>query len=554
MNYRTSCFRDIAKLTLVVMACLTYCVGGLGAQVVPSAMPTPITAAIIGGVVKAAGSGEPIVGAEVRLVSTSFRITKITDSSGRYLINNVPSGVYTIFASKDGFVSGGFGQSHYPGLGRSISVTAGDDRRNCDISLSHGGVVSGWISDENGQGMVDVQVRVARFSYVNGQRRLTPVGRGSSTNDLGEFRLFAIPLGRYYIVASPVAMSSEADSGARVRYVQTYYPSTPDLQQAVPIDVTVGGDASGIAMALAKGAVSRLSGRIVDSSGSPLTGGSLRLLPHDGNVASTRVGVRLAPDGAFSADVSPGDYVLVWRGNGVAGTELGASLTVKTTGEDIAELRLTAASPVTIRGRVIPPTGVKIERPSTIRVISVHDDPSLQIFGGSSGIVQDDLSFELKVSPGVQHFRLAQTGSSPWTVKQTRMGSIDVTDDGVDIAPGARLENVEVELSDRVGSLVGTVQTSLQDSNDAIVVVFAEDQRHWGYQSGFVRIANVNSDGSFAVQGLREGHYHVIALSYLEPGQENDLGFLDSCRNPAKSVTITSGVAQQVNLRIMPMP
>ena len=35
-----------------------------------------------------------------------------------------------------------------------------------------------------------------------GRRRLTPSGRNASTNDLGQFRIYGLPPGEYYVTAT----------------------------------------------------------------------------------------------------------------------------------------------------------------------------------------------------------------------------------------------------------------------------------------------------------------------------------------------------------------
>ena len=40
-----------------------------------------------------------------------------------------------------------------------------------------------------------------RYQYVNGERRLVPASGRGSTNDIGEFRLFGLPPGDYFVAA-----------------------------------------------------------------------------------------------------------------------------------------------------------------------------------------------------------------------------------------------------------------------------------------------------------------------------------------------------------------
>jgi hypothetical protein len=62
--------------------------------------------------------------------------------------------------------------------------------------------MTGRIVDELGDPMSAVEVAAARSQVVNGQRRMMTTGRSASTNDLGEFRLFGIMPGQYYLQAT----------------------------------------------------------------------------------------------------------------------------------------------------------------------------------------------------------------------------------------------------------------------------------------------------------------------------------------------------------------
>ena len=41
-----------------------------------------------------------------------------------------------------------------------------------------------------------------RLQFTNGKRRLVPSGRNSTTNDLGQFRIYGLPPGEYYVSAT----------------------------------------------------------------------------------------------------------------------------------------------------------------------------------------------------------------------------------------------------------------------------------------------------------------------------------------------------------------
>src|SRR5207248_8888823 len=62
------------------------------------------------------------------------------------------------------------------------------------------GVIAGRVLDEEGEPLPWAQVSALREVYSNGKRRLSPEAL-VPTNDLGEFRLFGLKPGRYFVSA-----------------------------------------------------------------------------------------------------------------------------------------------------------------------------------------------------------------------------------------------------------------------------------------------------------------------------------------------------------------
>src|SRR5207253_8170180 len=72
--------------------------------------------------------------------------------------------------------------------------------------------IAGSIYDGHGEALGNVEVRALKASYPEGRRVLTPVA-SAVTNDLGEYRLFWLAPGRYYIAAVPDSFERRMMSG-----------------------------------------------------------------------------------------------------------------------------------------------------------------------------------------------------------------------------------------------------------------------------------------------------------------------------------------------------
>ena len=105
-------------------------------------------------------------------------------------------------ASKGSYVQLQYGQQRPFEPGKPVEVLEAQTVEKVDFALPHGGVITGRILDEFGEPLADTQVAAMRYQNMGGRRRLMPAGRPAMTNDIGEFRLFAIPPGQYYLSAT----------------------------------------------------------------------------------------------------------------------------------------------------------------------------------------------------------------------------------------------------------------------------------------------------------------------------------------------------------------
>ena len=126
----------------------------------------------------------------------------LTDAEGRFEFRDLPAGRFTLQATKSGFVSVQYGQTRPFESGKPIELADKQGLDNADISMPRGSVIAGRIVDEFGDAIPDVSVTAMRQTWQNGRRRLVPSpGRVAQTNDLGQFRIYGLPPGDYYVSA-----------------------------------------------------------------------------------------------------------------------------------------------------------------------------------------------------------------------------------------------------------------------------------------------------------------------------------------------------------------
>jgi len=85
-------------------------------------------------------------------------------------------------------------------------------------------------------------------------------------------------------------------------------------------------------------------------------------------------------------------------------------------------------------------------------------------------------------------------------------------------------------------------------------VIFARDRQKWASPSRAVRTTRSDQEGRFKIVGLPSGEYLACAIDFLEPGQENDLEFLDRLQTFATRFSLAEGEMKMLNLKLNAAP
>ncbi|HEY6211907.1 MAG TPA: carboxypeptidase-like regulatory domain-containing protein [Vicinamibacterales bacterium] len=560
------------RVLVVLLACA--CASAAGAQTttvvmtpgtqVPGAPPPRDASgprktgtAILRGTVVAADSGQPLRKAQVRIMSPELRENRLatTDAGGKYEIKELPAGRYTLSVSKGSFVTLSYGQTRPFESGKPLEIQDAQTIEKVDFVLPRGSVVTGRIVDEFGEPATDVMVMLQRYQVIGGRRRLVSAGRSNQTNDIGEFRLYAIPPGQYYLTATMRNTGTPFDSSDdRSGYAPTYFPGTPTIGEAQRVNIAVGQTLTDLNMTLIPTKLARVSGTALDSRGRPM-GGMVMAVPKSADVFGPMMFTpsQIRPDGTFSiSGVSAGTYTLQVPGNGGADNE-SASLEITVSGEDITDARLVGVKPSTLTGRVVvDPALAQSLNLSALRVGFMPTQPETIVFnGGPPGGVNDDLTFESKVRPGQWRVNLNQLPAG-WALKAVRHRGSDLTDSGFDVRPGEDIADVEIELTNRMPELSGQVTNSRGATvKDYTVVAFPEDREKWTLSnSRYIRSARPDQDGRFKITSLPPGRYYIVALDQVEQGEWTDPEFLDRVQSKTTTVAVGEGETKTVDLKL----
>ena len=511
----------------------------------------------IRGHVYAAENGAPLRRAQVRIFAPELRDNRVTstDERGAFEFRDLPAGRYTLNASKGNFVSLQYGQTRPSQGGTPLQILDGQTVEKVDFALPRGAIITGRVVDDYGEPVADVQVAPMQSRFVQGRRQLTPSGRNGSTNDIGEFRIFGLPPGQYYIGAT-FRNFTFGDSDEHTGFAPTYYPGTANPAEAQRIKVDVGQSVSEINIALVATRTAKVSGSVTDAEGRPVMTGGVTAFPRGGTgmFFGPAANGGIKPDGTFAIPgLAPGDYTLranVGMPNG--GVPEFATAQVTINGEDVNDVQLMTAKMSTITGRVVVLDATAAQPPRLpIRINLTPMNPDDMMFGGGGGggNVNDDFTFELKTPPG--KFRLFVGTSPGWTLWAVRDNGVDITDSGIEVRPGRGATDLEVALTNRVSDLSGLV-TNIRGEivKDYTVMVFAQDRERWSTNTRYRGGGRPDQDGRYKVRGLPAGDYYAIALDYLDPTEAGDPELLERLITKSSPFTLGDGETKVLDLRV----
>jgi hypothetical protein len=125
--------------------------------------------------------------------------------------------------------------------------------------------------------------------------------------------------------------------------------------------------------------------------------------------------------------------------------------------------------------------------------------------------------------------------------------------DTIEVFPGDRLR-LDVVLTDRVSRVGGLVtDDDERPAPRALVVLLPTDRDRWGV-ARLVRTAFTDHDGLFAIDGLVEGDYQVIAVPWLPDLAWRDPDVLGALWSRTASVRMFAGEDQTLSLELSPVP
>ena len=391
---------------------------------------------VLKGRVLDSSSGRPIKGVVVTAFLDGHRgepPATATDVEGRWEIRGLRPGEYQLNADKPGYVNGG-------GIERSIGLTDARAERAVDLTLTRGAVLSGRIVDAGGEPMAGLEVLALYRDSMNHPSPQWAQMGSVSTDDRGDFRVYGLMAGDYIVAAKPQNRLQQTDDrGPKVTTVLTYYPGTPNIDEAQRFSLEPAAEHSDLVFSLQEVRAISIRGRVLLPAGQ-VTESFAALFPvdasGDGQMGNERL-TETRPDGTFTfSGVPAGNYRLWVRLLGAPTEERVGELDITAGQDDLDDLVVPTFGPTLIRGRVIVDASVA---PGPIGVGASQLGRGIHTMGGEGAVASSrDGTFELKVyhSPVKLH---ASVRSPDWAQSSVRLKGRDVSrgqSSDLDLRPG----------------------------------------------------------------------------------------------------------------------
>jgi hypothetical protein len=334
----------------------------------------------------------------------------------------------------------------------------------------------------------------------------------ADANDLGEYRLFGLPAGKYMVQVSPPR--TETPSGQF--YADTpaaYYPSAPTPAQALPIELKWGEEATGTDVSISRGQSYAIAGAAWDAlAEGPCRRCLVEAVQRDNLYSVTLPQVaRVSREGVFVLrGLVSGDYTLVVRRGSSRSTVGQTQASIR--GAHVEDARLIAGLQQPVTGQIIlenPPEGIEGTdwTPQLLPIGLPQWWPRVE------GTVDADRQFTIDGAPPARYrFELSDLPAGAY-LKALRSGGQRLGSVEILVTPDSAVTGLQAVIGFDGATIHGKVQSpgSAEKVQFVQARVFLLPQQN---QAGFhvPKIAETASDGSFNLASVAPGSYTLYAL------------------------------------------
>ena len=494
----------------------------------------------ISGMVVAMAGSVPLKSALVTLSSVSDRsraeVTIRSEGDGHFQFKGIVPGQYRLRVARNNYVTQEYGQRTATGPGATLTLIGGKEMKDLLFRLIPSATIAGRIEDEDGEPIAWAHVTALRSSYKNGKRTFTTAATNSTT-DLGEYRLFGLAPGRYFISATYHPGSAHAGfdedfdyNGAeslKENYVLTYYPGTYEATKAQSITVKSGEEIPSMDFMMRPTAVYRVRGRVVNmiTDAKRVEHPMVFITPRGGGIESDSVTFgpsnEVKKDGTFDlAGVAPGSYSLqAMVANG--GEEHSVTQSIEVGDADVDGLQLVISKGFSVSGHVRwDGTPGHIE--DNLYLLGRVDGQSA-VAGGYARVDRDGSFTWNQLSDSAMRINVGGLENNGY-VKAADYGGVDVLEQGFTPRAGSNA-TLEFTLSAQGAQVEGTATDENGLPAVGVWVVLVPDAKHKD-RHDLYRKERTDQHGAYKISQIAPGDYSLYSWDEVEEGAWEDPDFM----------------------------
>ncbi len=560
----------VMKLAWVALLCLVTCACAEKLSAQPTSKPIytyqttaeetdPSQRATIEGLVIDAQNSRPIPWANV-VVRNAKRARDarsfVADSGGHFLVTNVKPGSYVLVADHVNY----FANPHKRSFQPTVEVSAKQELKGIVLRLLPTAVVTGQVVDQNSNPLLHVEVKLLARTMIHGRMRLAVLGMGI-TDDRGEYRLYGIQPGDYYLLAEinpklraknieVIATNglvgvlersnvSDPTAGAvpeqPITYAPSFFPGTSDFLQATALPVAAGADVHANFVCYSARSVS-INGIVVNGvTGEPARNASVAAYWTDVLGEAAAKPAETKNDGTFVIDdLAPGLYTLRSAYSDEAGAYTDQQQ-VEVGVQGVEHLLIAVERQLAIDGHIV----LSANDPGfKMKSIAVNFVPA-----GASGdfrVVADEpkMEFAGNLRPG-ERYRVSAAGlTGDYYLKSIRISGSEV--DLSNVTAAGPHEKIELVLNPSGGHIEGMVFDHDDQPASGYVLLVPENANR--NNSDLFRRSRSDSKGKFTLRGVPPGSYKLIAFEGYDPEELiNYPDRLNEIEDRGESVTVIEG-------------
>jgi Carboxypeptidase regulatory-like domain len=542
-----------------------------GRPVAPPIPPSPIRVSgqisqtgegVIEGLVKRTNSEDPISEVQITLTGgppageggTVGQLRTTTDANGQFHFRNLPSGRYTVGLQREGYfrryIPSSSEETLPPGerSGGPIVVGAGRSVTTVVYRLTRGGTITGRVLDPAGRPAAMAIVWAARPSYQDGRISMINA-KQTTTDDRGEYRLFWLEPGEYFVLAEKNLTSGPARS---------YYPGDNDGRSAIRVRVEEATESGKIDFSLSASPATRsISGVVTNLIPGLETLPSVQFyaIPIDGrrlndgfeSLANTLTNDQDRAAGKFELrNVSAGSYELyaVVQDRSISPARYYVAHSSIDVEGDVTGVALRMGPGIDLNGSVLlggqtPTKPVRIElRPKV---------PFPNFLG--TAVVSTDGTFAIPNLPE-SSYRIWVESSEPNSyIDELLQGANSILNRGIVTVVRGLPDTLHVRLKSPASAVRGVVLGGVEQLSVGIVVTLVPDEGRRENLALYKR-AIAHLDGSFTIDAVAPGKYRLYAWDAIPDGAEQNDEFMEAYKNSGTEIDVPVQNTTSIKLRL----